>query len=89
MVERLDLQRKQAETLKNTMMKNTRRELYQKMAKLTRELAEKERTIREIVREEDVTMLRRQEKREHDYARPRLRKHYRDRHAWIRKKSKE
>ena len=44
--EKLKLQRKQGETLRKTMMKNLRRELYQKLAKLTRELSEKEGTIK-------------------------------------------
>ena len=70
--ERLNLQRKQAETLRRTMMKNLRRELYQKISRLTRDLAEKEGAIRRTIRQEDITTLRRQERLELNYARPRL-----------------
>ena len=87
--ENLGLQRKQGEILRKTMMKNLRRELYQKLSKLTREQTERERTLRGMVREEDFVILRRQERAEQDYARPKLRKHYQDRINWIKKKSEE
>ena len=62
--EKLGLQRKQGQILRKTMMKNLRRELYQKLSKLTREQTEREGTLREMIREEDLTILRRQERAE-------------------------
>ena len=87
--EKLKLQRKQGETLRKTMMKNLRRELYQKLAKLTRELSEKEGTIKGILDRENVAILKRQEREEQSYARPKMRKHYQERMEWIRKKTDE
>ena len=49
----------------------------------------KERKIRVMVREEHITTLRRHERLEQNYARPMLRTHYKNRYAWIRKKSDE
>ena len=59
--EKLGLQRKQGEILRKTIMKNLRKELYQKLSKLTREQTEREGKLREMIREGDFTILRRQE----------------------------
>ena len=57
--EKLGLQRKQGEILRKTIMKNLRKELYQKLSKLTREQTGRERKLREMIREGDLTILKR------------------------------
>ena len=87
--ERLNLQSSQSRTLRKTMMKNLRKELYQKMARITREMRQIEVEIRTLIPREDFTTMKRYEQLELNYARAQLRSHYRNRYAWIKKKTNE
>ena len=87
MVERLKLHENQAVTLRRTMMKNLRKELYQKIAQLTRELSQKKEDVEALLTEEDYATFKQCEQHETNYAKPKLRKHFHDRRMWIRKKT--
>ena len=88
-VERLNLRRTQGEKLRQTLMKNHRKELHQKMARVRREVEEKEHTAKDLLTEEQFATLEHCKKQEEEYARRKMREHYKDRLNWIRKKTKE
>ena len=88
-VERLELRRNQGEKLRRTLMKNHRRELHQKMAKMWREVTQKEEKAKELLSGENFATLKRCRKQEEEHARRKMREHYRKRIDWIRKKTKE
>ena len=67
--ERLNLQDSQSRTLRKTMMKNLRKELYQKMAKITREMRQIEEEIQTLIPRDDFTTMKRYEQLELNHAR--------------------
>ena len=87
-MERLKLRRTQGEKLRQTLMKNHRRELYQKMARIRREATDKESKAKSLLNEEQFALLKQCKVQEEEYARRKLRDHYRERLNWIRKKTK-
>ena len=89
MTDRLNLQRNQAATLRKTIMKNLRKELYQKMAGLNREMSQKKEEVRELLNADDFATLKLCEQQETNYAKQKLRKHYQDRRRWIKEKTRE
>ena len=89
MTERLNLHENQSATLRKTMMKNLRKELYQKMARLTREVSQKKEEVKALLTEEDFATLKQCEQVETNYAKTKLRKDYNDRRMWIRKKTND
>ena len=88
-MERLKLRRTQGEKLRRTLMKNHRRELHQKMARIRREAKEKEDKAKSLLNEEQFALLKQCKMQEEEYSRRKLRDHYRERLNWIRKKTKE
>ena len=88
-VERLNLRRTQGEKLRQTLMKNHRNDLHQKMARVRRDVEEIEHTAKELLTEEQFATLKQCKEQEEKYARRKIREHYKDRLSWIRKKTKE
>ena len=59
------------------------------MARIRREVEEKEHTAKDLLTEEQFATLKQCKKKEEEYARRKMRDHYKDRLNWIRKKTKE
>ena len=89
MSERLNLQANQLTTLLKTMMKNLRKELYQKMAGLNREMSQRNEEVRTLLTAEDFATLKLCKQQETDYAKRKLRDHYHGRRRWIKQKTRE
>ena len=89
MTQRLGLRPSQEKVLRQTMMKNHRRELHQKLAEETKKVNERREKVKALLDDEDFTTLIRCESKETEYAKPRLREHFRKRQIWIGNKTKK
>ena len=59
------------------------------MGRVQREVEEKKHTAKDLLTEEQFAILKQCKKQEEEYARRKMREHYKDRLNWIRKKTKE